>query len=427
TTKDPAAFLNRVNSETAYPDTTIARSMMHVPDKDSIMVLKPGQLFGPYVDGGDYTIAKMIAVHQVPDSVEARHILVATVDPQTHQPIMDDSTGLKKIDSIRDLIEKKGQRFDSVAAHLSDDAGSKTKGGKLGWFGPNTMVKEFQDFAFGHKVGDKGIVKSQFGYHYIEITGQKNFEPGYKVAYLSRKIDASPETDATANGLASQFAGESRDARAFEDNIQKLHLQRQVAPDVTPSAIMIPGLGAGRQLVQWMYGADIGNVSEPFPVGDKYVVALLTEINKPGLMPAAKARSRVEPILRSKKKAALITKKLGNPASLDAAASASGQPVMRADTVNFSSGTIPKAGREPRVVGAAFDKNLKGKPVSPAIAGNSGVYYIRVETVGALSNPNADVQQQRFALEQQQRQVAYQIIEQLRSQATIKDNRGKFF
>jgi peptidyl-prolyl cis-trans isomerase D len=427
TSKDPAAFLNRVGSETAYPDTTVAKSMSHVPFKDSIFALPKGGLFGPYLDAGDYTVAKLIDEHPVPDSVEARHILVATVDPETHQPIMDDSAGKKKIDSIRNLIEKGGQSFDSVAAHLSDDQGSKMKGGKLPWFGPNQMVKEFQDFAFGHKVGDKGVVKSQFGWHYIDVLGQKNFEPGYKVAYLSRKIEASQNTDQTASGLASQFAGMSRDARSFEDNIQKQHLQRLVAPDIAPSAINILGLGANRQLVRWIYDAELGNVSEPFPVGDKYVVALLTEINKAGTMSAAKARPRVEPILRNRKKAEMISKKLGTPATLDAAAGAGNQPVMHADSVNFSSGTIPNAGREPRVVGAAFDKALAGKPASPPIAGNSGVFIIRVEKVSALSNPNGDINQQRFALEQQQRQVAYQVLEQMRRLANITDNRGKFF
>jgi peptidyl-prolyl cis-trans isomerase D len=134
----------------------------------------------------------------LPDSVRARHILVATVDPQTQQPTMDDSTAKKKIDSIRNLIEKGGQKFDSVAARLSDDPGSKTKGGDLGYFTADRMVKEFSDFAFNHKVGDKGIVKSQFGYHYIEVLDQKSFEPAYKVAYLSRKIETSPETDQAA-------------------------------------------------------------------------------------------------------------------------------------------------------------------------------------------------------------------------------------
>ena len=425
---DPQAFLARVGSELPYGDTYIGKSRIQVPSKDSIFALAKGSVYGPYLDGTNYTVAKLVDEKTMSDSVRARHILIATMDPQTQQPTMDDSTAKKKIDSIRNLIEKGGQKFDSVAAKLSDDPGSKTKGGDLGYFTADRMVKEFSDFAFNHKVGEKGIVKSQFGYHYIEVLDQKNFEPAYKVAYLSRKIETSPETDQAASGLASQFAGESRNAQAFDDNVQKDKLQRLNAPDVQPSEVSIPGLGPNRQLVRWIYDADLGNVSEPFAVGDKYVVALLTEINKAGTMSAAKARNVVEPILRNKKKAEQIMKKLGSPASLDAAATASGQQIMHADSVLFSSPYIANVGQEPKVIGFAFDKDLTGKPVSPLIPGNGGVYVIRVEKVSALSNPNADLQQQRFVQEQQQRQrISYGLLDALRKLATVEDDRGKFF
>jgi peptidyl-prolyl cis-trans isomerase D len=423
---DPQAFLARVGSELPYADTYIGKTRIQVPDKDSIFSLSKGGVFGPYLDGGNYTVAKLVDEKTLPDSVRARHILVATVNPQTQQPVLDDSSAKKKIDSIKSLVEH-GQPFDSVAAKLSDD-GSKDKGGDLGYFTADRMVKPFADFCFNGKVGEKGIVKSQFGYHYIDIVDQKNFGPAYKVAYLSRKIETSQETDQAASGLASQFAGESRDAKAFEDNIQKGKLQRLQAPDIQPSEVAIPGLGPNRQLVRWVYDAELGNVSEPFTVGDKYVVALLTEINKAGTMTAAKARNVVEPILRSRKKAEQIIKKMGSPASLEAAASTSGQPVMHADSVSFSSPIIPNVGQEPKVIGAAFDKQLTGKPASRAIAGNGGVFVIKVDNVSALSNPNADLQQQRFTQEQQQRsRVSYGLVEALRKLATVKDDRGKFF
>ncbi len=276
------------------------------------------------------------------------------------------------------------------------------------------------------KKGEKKIVKSVFGYHYIEILDQKNFEPAYKIAYLSRKIETSIETDQAASGLASQFAGESRDAKAFDENAQKYHLQKSVAPDITPAEFTIPGLGPNRQLVKWVYEAELGKVSEPYAVGDKYIVALLTEINKPGIMTAAKARSQVEPILRNKKKADQIIKKEGSPASLDAAATAAGQPVQHADSVMFAS---PRnMGPEVKLVGASFDKQLIGKAISPAIPGTNGVFFIKVENVSAMSNPGGDLQQQQFMQEQQLRSmVMYGLMDALRKLATVKDNRGTFF
>jgi len=425
---DPQAFLNRVGSQQPYFDGYIGKSRIQVPNKDSIFALQKGQIYGPYLDAGSYTVAKLIDIKTLPDSVRARHILVATTNPQNGQPIMDDSTAKKKIDSIKSLLAK-GESFDSVAAKMSDDPGSKEKGGDLGYFTADRMVKEFADFCFNGRKGETGVVKSQFGYHYIEILDQKNFEPAYKIAYLSRKIETSPETDQAASGLANQFAAESRDAKAFDQNLDKNHLQKLLAPDITPAEFSIPGLGTKRELVKWVYTANLGEVSEPYPVDDKYVVAVVTEINKEGTMAPAKARSVIEPILRNQKKAEQIIKKLGSPASLDAVASASAQQVQTADSVKFSSPYLPNGtGQEPKVIGVAFDKQLAGKPISPAISGTTGVFFVRVDNVSALSNPEADLQQQRFMQEQQQRYgVQNRLIDALRKNATIKDDRGKFY
>jgi len=425
---DIQAFLGRIGTDQQYYDGYMGKARIQVPFKDSIFALSKGEVYGPYLDAGNYSIAKLVDEKTLPDSVKARHILVATVNPQNGQPIMEDSVARKKIDSIASVLQH-GGNWDSVAAKVSDDPGSKTKGGDLGYFTADRMVKEFSDFCFNGKKGETRIVKSQFGYHYIEILDQKNFEPAYKIAYVSKKIETSPETDQAASGLASQFAGESRDAKAFDDNVQKEHLQKLLGPDIAPTEVNIPGLGANRQLVRWVYEANLGNVSEPFPVGDKYVVALLTEINAEGTMTPAKARPQVEPILRNKKKADLIIKKAGTPASLDAAATAAGQPVQHADSVLFARATLlPNSAPEGKVVGAAFDKQLAGKPISPAIPGNSGVFFIKVENVSAMSNPNADVQQQRFMIEQQQRSmVNYGFTQALQKLATVKDYRSKFY
>ncbi|MDR3713458.1 MAG: SurA N-terminal domain-containing protein [Puia sp.] len=427
TATDPQAFLGRVGTENPYADTYFGKSKIQVPYKDSILVLPKGGLFGPYLDGGSYSIAKVIDEKVLPDSVRARHILIATVNPQDGKVILEDSVAKKRIDSIRTLIVK-GLPFDSAVARFSDDQGSKEKGGDLGYFTPGRMVKAFNDFCFNGKTGDKGIVKSEFGYHYIEVTDQKEFEPAFKIAYLARKIDASQETDQAASGLASQFAGESRDQKAFDANVQKDNLAKLLAPEIQPTDYAVPGLGANRQLVRWIYDAKLGEVSEPFSVGDKYVVAIVTEINEEGIASAAKARPRVEPILRNRKKAELITAKIGNAASLEAVAAATAQQIQHADSILFAAPYIPNVGQEAKVIGASFDKSLQGKPESAPIAGNGGVFVIKVENVSAKPNPSIDVEQQRFSQEQQQKSRIYQVaVELLTKNASIKDNRGKFF
>lgn len=86
----------------------------------------------------------------------ARHILV------------DDESFCKE------LIEKikNGEDFDQLAREHSK-CPSGQRGGDLGEFGPGQMVPEFDTVVFNEDVGvPHGPVKTQFGYHVVEITAR---------------------------------------------------------------------------------------------------------------------------------------------------------------------------------------------------------------------------------------------------------------
>jgi peptidyl-prolyl cis-trans isomerase D len=431
TTGDVVAFLARNETDGGdYDDAYIPKARVPGIFKDSLINLAKGSVFGPYIEAGAYKLAKMIDEKSIPDSVKCRHILIKTID-QAKGQMRDDTTAKKLIDSIADAI-KNGADFNQLVLKYSDDEGSKNNKGEYNFSSSNTLVKPFYETVFYDPVGTKKVVKAESsnyaGYHYIEVLSQKNFGPAYRIAYLSKKIVASSETDQNASGLANQFAGQSRSAQAFDDNIKKENLQKLLAPDITPTAVAISGLGTSRELVKWVYDdkTSLGDISTPIGVGNKYVVAMLTEINNEGTMNVAKARPIIEPILRNQAKAEAIEKKLGSPSALDAVSSASGKQIAKADSVGFAAPYLPNAGREPRIVGACFDKQLSGKPVSPAIEGNQGVFFIRVEGISAKSNGNT-VEQIRFAQTQQQSSmIQYRAIEVLKKNATIKDYRSKF-
>ncbi|MFI5123766.1 MAG: peptidylprolyl isomerase [Chitinophagales bacterium] len=426
TTSDVEGFLARNGTEINYKEEYTPKSKLTGSKRDSLTVLPKGSVIGPYLDGPNYVIARIMDVKTLPDSTKARHILVATVDLRTNQPKLEDSTAKNRIDSIKNLLDH-GARFDSVAFHLSDDEGTRLKGGDLGYFAPGQMVKEFNDFAFDGKKGDKKIIKTQFGYHYVEIEDQKNFEPAYKIAYFARKIEPSSETDDNASGLASQFAGESRDQAAFDANSKKANLQKNTAADIHPVDFSIQGLGSSRALVRWIFDAKLGEVSESFSVGDKYVVAIVTETNKKGTMTVAKSRPIIEPILRNRKKAEEIYKKIASATTLDAVAASTGQTIQKADSLVFTSPYIPNVGPEPRVVGYAFDKQISGRPVSAPVAGNEGVFVLKVEQVGAKANYSGDIEQTREAMLQSEESIIQRAgTEALKKNAKIKDNRAKF-
>jgi peptidyl-prolyl cis-trans isomerase D len=433
TTQDVQGFLTRNSSEVPFYDGFTLKSRIQVPNADVIVNLAEGQVYGPYLDGGNFTLARMIEKRSMPDSVKVRHILIKT--GEQGQQVIPDSVARKRIDSIATAIQG-GANFDSMVVKFSDDQGSKDKGGVYEFsstqFG--TISREFADVAFFGRVGDKKTVKvsnQQYsGFHYIEVLSQRNFEPAFKIAYLSRPILPSDETVSTANGLAAQFAAESRNRKQFEENATKRRLNKFSAADIKPLESMITGVGASREMVRWIFNAEVGDVANsPFQVADKFVVPVVTAAFEEGLMPVEVARPIVAPIIMNQKKADLIIKKIGNASTLEAVAQATGQQVSRADSVMWSSPFIANVGQELRVVGAAFNKaNLQ--KLSEPIPGNGGVFVIKTENVSAIANPNFDASQQQMSLQQYHQRALSDprlILDILKKGAKIIDNRHKFF
>ena len=427
-------FLASQGVNTFY-NSYISSGRIQVPMKDSIFKVGTGNIYGPYIDGGSYTLAKVIGTRQMPDTVSIRHILIglATQDPQTGQqiPLRDTATAKKLADSVA-LAIRNGANFDSMVVRFSTDPGSLNTGGKYENVPSGQMVPEFNDFIFSNPVGSRGVVKTDFGYHIIEILSQKGSSTGYKIAYISKPIEASTETDLAASTEATHFAGQVKDQKSFDAAAEKLQkekgINKAVATDLPPTGAMIQGIGSSRQFVKAIYDADLGDIVQPQRVGEYYLVGLVTEVNKEGTMSAAKARMMVEPLLINEKKAAVIKNKIGKITTLEAAASALGKTVEAADSLRFNGQGNMALGFEPKVIGAAFNKDNLNKVVPEAIAGTQGVYVLRVDNQVATAVPPANVEQERTMRYQQMKQQArFQSLQALREAATIKDHRNKFY
>lgn len=439
-TTDANNFLNKYGSTMKFNDgftgktqMQTANQQMNMSYKDSIFNLQKNEVFGPYVDGNSFAMAKLLDVKTLPDSAKVRHILIQTTDPQAGTVLLDDSTAAKRADSINTAL-KNGANFESLVTQYSNDQGSINNGGVYDYFPQGQMVKTFNDFAFEGNIGERKVVKTEFGYHIIEILGQKGSQPYYKVAYFAKPIVGSDDTENSASNAAIQFAGDSRDMKSFNSNYDKSlkakGINKVIAANIEPNAFSIEGLGTSRELVKEIYKADKGDVLQPVRVGDKYVVATVTEANDEGVSSASAARIRVEPVLMNKKKAEIITKKLGSITTLESAATAAGQPVQTADSLRLNNGQNPSLGFEMKVIGAAFNPANKGKVVQQAIPGQSGVYVIRVDNVSATQVEVANIEEQSKNMEMQMRQqLMYRNnpTDVLKKAAKIKDNRSKFY
>ncbi|HEX5153844.1 MAG TPA: peptidylprolyl isomerase [Parafilimonas sp.] len=426
---DEKTFLNSKGNEAPYYNGFIGGKEIKQAIKDTLFQLAPGSVYGPYIDGGNYVIAKMVAKQQIPDSAKVRHILVATHQQDqntgTLVRVRDDSGAIKRLDSAIALI-KSGKSFDSVVVQYTDDPGSKDRGGVYDYFPSGQMDDAFNNFSFTGKPGETKMVQTVYGYHYVEILGQRGSETGYKIAYLSKPIVASPETDNAASNGASQFAAGSRNQKDFEANAKKQNITVLPSQEFRENDFSIPGLGESRALVRWAYDNKPGAISEPMNVNDNYVVAMLTGVNKKGLATPNAVRISVEPVVRNEKKAKVIIEKQMKGATLEQVSQNAHQPVQTADSLSFSAFVVPALGNEPQFIGAAFNKQLLNKLSSP-IAGNSGVYVVSSEGVSGASNIGQTAAMQKQQVEQMLKQQASQAITSLRKAADITDNRAKFY
>ncbi|HEY3248302.1 MAG TPA: peptidylprolyl isomerase [bacterium] len=96
------------------------------------------------------------------EQVHARHILVES-EPEARL--------------ILARLER-GDKFEDLAKQYSKDTGSKASGGDLGFVGRGTLVPEFEKVAFSLKPGQtSGIVKTQYGFHIIQVLEIKPAKP----------------------------------------------------------------------------------------------------------------------------------------------------------------------------------------------------------------------------------------------------------
>jgi peptidyl-prolyl cis-trans isomerase D len=423
TSKDAAAYLNKVTPDTKYYDGFLGKSRIQIPEKEAVLSTQIGGLYGPYVDGPNYTIAKIIGTRLLPDSASVRHILIMTTSAQ-NQAIREEGTAKVLIDSIKNAIAG-GATFESMVEKYSEDGGSKANGGIYEMFPQANMVKPFNDFSFENPVGSKGVVKTEFGYHYIEVLKQTPPSPAYNIAYLTLPILASKETTTTAQTTAAKFAADSKDQKSFNANALKLNKQAVPATNIKAYDFNIQGLGETREIVRWVFEKKVNDVSEPIEVGDAYIVANITSEDKPGLMSVETAKSKnIEVIIRDQKKAETIKSKLKG-ATLEAIATAAGATVLQADSLSYTSTNISGLGNEPKLVGASFNKALLNK-ISAPIAGNSGVFVISVSNLGAIAAPG-DLAAFK---EQYQGRLSNTILNSvlaLKKTAKIQDNRAKLY
>jgi peptidyl-prolyl cis-trans isomerase D len=382
--------------------------------------LPTGGVFGPYVFNDFQAISKMVG-KKANASAKASHILIAYAGAPQSAATRTKEEAQAFANTLLAQAKANPDGFANLAMTNSDDPGSKNNGGEYDNIAPGQMVPTFNDFVFNNSVGAIGMVETDFGFHVIKVTGKYD---AVLLGTVAQKIQPSDATVDATYSKASQFESDAMENKDFAALAKKEGLEVVSVPALKPIDEFIQSLGAQREIVRWTFSKNTKiNDIKRFETPQGFVIAKLKGKNETGLLSVEEARQVVDPILRNKKKAELIKKKMSGT-GLEAIAKASGASVIPASGITMKTPVIPNVGNEPKIVGKAF--NLASGKTSEILEGNSGMFVIlaKSETKAADLPSYATYINQEGA--QNQGYAVSKAYSALKEKATIKDNRASF-
>jgi len=325
---------------------------------------------------GDAEVEKYYTEHakeyETPRQVRASHVLV---------PI-NEKGGSESEDKARDVIRraKAGEDFAKLAREVSQDPGSKDKGGDLGWVKQGDMVPEFDRALFALKKGELSAepVRTQYGFHVIKVFDVKEGarQPLKEVAASIRDRLAAENAEKAAKAKADEIRPGLAAAKDFMTQARSLGLSPiETTMAKTPKP---PGF-TGDSLDDAAFALALGGVTAPIKTPAGWVVLKVTESLPAGVPPLPEIRERVAAAVRRQKadgiasgKAKELAEQAKN-AKLDEVAKRLG--ASYGETPRFSRGK--PAERLPGDAQMAALQTPAGE-TSPAVRTPQGYYVVKV-------------------------------------------------
>ncbi len=406
--------------------------------RDVMPTIEVGDVYGPYEDQGSFFAIKLKDKANIPDSVEARHILRSTVVTQGGSSVED---ARAFIDSLKTLLETGVATFDSLAIKHSQDPGSSFNGGELGSFTQGRMLPEFNEACFkGGREGGLYVVTTQVGVHLIEVQDVvfNDTEDDYQVAFITNAITPSDETQNDLEGEMSELITSYRTLAELEEAISgRTDITIETEGPFELNDYNITGLGVdqtSRDIIRWAFEETTsqGDISpELYTFTDninyfdsKYVIAGLEEIIPPGLPTTEALKLQLSTEINRQKKGQQIASQISG-SDLNAIASNFSTEIDSVGNALFTTTSLPGMGNEPKVLSKALSMN-DGEVSSP-IVGNNGVYVVKV-TKKESANTSSNIPFERRTLTMAARsQSTLKLMDALKEIADIEDSRSRFF
>lgn len=378
--------------------------------EEEAKALLDGATYGPVLKNNEWTMARALDTKIVPDSMGIRHIVL----PYTQEALAD---------SLLTVL-KGGADFAQVAAQYSVYDATAANGGEVGVMPFSAFSGEFAAALANAKTGDIVKIASGDAIQLMQVYRADKPSKHVQVASITYPVEASAATRRDIHNQAGTFSVNAKGSvEAFNDAASAAAVTPRIA-SLAQGERTIRGLEDSRDVARWAYGAEVGDVSEIFPVGKDYVIAMLTEIDDNEFAPLEKVSAQIRAQVLRDKKYDYIVKELSG-STLDEQAKSLGTEVADFDNVIFGAFYVNGPGFEPRLIGAISSTTEKGVLSAP-VKGLSGVYVFEVDDIQTSDKQTAEgekVRAQAMA-ESMAQQFSVQAIQQM---AKIQDLRGKYF
>ena len=317
-----------------------------------------------------------------PKTVEARHILIKAASDADAETV---AAAKAKAEEVFKKAQQEGQDFAELAKKESEGP-TKDKGGYLGTFKKDAMVKPFADKAFAMQAGEiSEPVKTQFGWHIIKVekvnaAAVRSFETA-KIEILSKLKTSRSKTlayDAADSIYEAAYDGEDLANTAKAANLE-VKTTDLFALNKPPQDVK-----NGAQFATAAFKLQLMDISDIQDFGDSYYVLQMIE-KVPGLIPELnnvvdKVKARLIKEMQDKKaseKARDVLKKLN--ASDDAKAENPTLGLTLTTTDFFKRSDSPKGPKalDRALIAAAFKLSDAKKWPDEVVKGGQG-YYIPI-------------------------------------------------
>lgn len=351
----PAAFLSKVSvADSAVKEFYEANtSLFERPARvrAEYVVLDAAAVEGE-TQVSDEEVKKWYEGHQAkyatPEERRASHILIQVA---ADAPEAEVAKARTEIEGLMARVSADPASFGRLAKEKSQDPGSKANEGDLGFFGRGVMDKSFEDAAFGlEKAGDvSGIVRSDYGFHIIKLTGIKPAK-GRSLAEAAPEIRGELRKQAAGKRFAEMAEAFSNLVYEQSDSLapamERFKLKAQQTDWISKGSENL-GPHKSSKLVDALFSDDAVTKhrnTEAVDVGGGTLVAARVLSHEPAhRLSLEEARSQIENMIRSREASKL--------------ALAEGQSQL--ETLK-SGGTVAGEWSQPRTVqrGASLPRDL---------------------------------------------------------------------